>query len=367
MTSLEHSIIIPTNGTAPYLRATLWALIPTLLDSNHVEVLVVENGRQSSKTQALTEHTASLLGNARRHKMRYIHEPTAGTLAGRHRGYSEANGTVLSYIDDDVVVTSGWHDAVSRAFSGRGVSVVGGPCRPLYLSVAPRWFLRLRTQTQGGWMLPELSLIDLPGDIDGISPAFIWSLNLSISRECFVMAGGYHPGLVPQDQWYLQGDEETGLTNNVAQLGARAAFLASAAVYHIIPPHRLTVDYLRRRYRYQGMCDAFSWIRNAYPNPQSSLKLLASMPPNEAAMLVARKVATGLSFRVPSPKGRDYRQGWTDLVRAAEAKPELVDWIRRPSYLHDWHPPLELTATPNELTRMSQSRIAHGNVTSIDS
>ena len=38
------------------------------------------------------------------HCIRYLSEPVTGLLSGRHRGVAEAEGDLLVFVDDDIVI-----------------------------------------------------------------------------------------------------------------------------------------------------------------------------------------------------------------------------------------------------------------------
>jgi glycosyltransferase involved in cell wall biosynthesis len=63
------------------------------------EILVIDNAPSDARTQ---EQIAAIPG------IRYVQEPKAGLNFARNRAVEEANGDLLAFVDDDVVVDSGW-------------------------------------------------------------------------------------------------------------------------------------------------------------------------------------------------------------------------------------------------------------------
>lgn len=255
-----HSIVIPTAGSAEYIELTLHSLAPQI--DSHTELLVVENGPQCG-IEARVETFCSQLNRELASRVRYIHEPTPGLLAGRHGGLAAARGEIVTYFDDDVVVQHGTVGAARLAFDDAAVDLVGGPSRPAFLTFPPPWLAELAEfNDERGFMLTYMSLIDLRRDsVNGVNPNLVFGQNFHVRRDVLIDLGGFHPDIVPDEMYMFQGDGETGFTMKFRDAGRHAVYLDSVAIRHIIPDRRMTIHYLEGRARYQGRCDAFARLR----------------------------------------------------------------------------------------------------------
>ena len=98
------------------------------------ELVVVDNGS--------TDSTPAVLSGATRESPRPLHvvrTSARGHSRARNAGIRSADGAILLFTDDDVVVQSGWIDALSAPFADAGVGAVGGRIVPTFLGKRPRW------------------------------------------------------------------------------------------------------------------------------------------------------------------------------------------------------------------------------------
>ncbi|MHB1504211.1 MAG: glycosyltransferase family 2 protein [Acidimicrobiales bacterium] len=104
------------------------------LDYPDYEVLVVDNRRDP------VGPPPGWVG--RYPQVRVLHQPVPGISAARNLGVTEANGRIVAFTDDDVVVDAHWLGAlVARLLADEAVACVTGLVLPGELeTVAQRWF-----------------------------------------------------------------------------------------------------------------------------------------------------------------------------------------------------------------------------------
>lgn len=324
-----HSIVIPTAGRADFIHHTLHSLVPQI--NSNTELLVVENGPQRG-VEARVGKTRSHLNGAIASRIRYIHEPTPGLLAGRHRGLAAARGDLISYFDDDVVVQPETIAAARKAFVDPAVDLVGGPSRPAFLTIPPPWFAELAEfNDERGFMLTYMSLIDLRRDVvNGVDPNLVFGQNFHIRRDALIDLGGFHPDIVPDHLFMFQGDGETGLTMKFYDAGRHAVYLDAVAIRHIIPHRRMTIDYLDGRARYQGRCNAFARLRQG-ENPWTLRKgSRSSKARNRTLTDDLRQVRKG---RLRKVLKRIEREEASRFACAYEVSEVVREWTHKKDYL----------------------------------
>jgi GT2 family glycosyltransferase len=255
------SIIIPTRNRAKSLECTLSSVAMAIHGQVDAEVLIIDNGSPGS-TAELVSRFQSQFGSG---KWRYFLEPIPGLLSGRHRGAAEADGEILAFLDDDVILSPGWLEGLRGSFRDSSVALVGGPSLPRFEGPPPAWLGSFwRTSADGRRSLGELSLLEIPTQHPvEIEPDMVWGLNFAIRRDVFVESGGFHPDCVPSQLQHFQGDGETGLSQKVRQLGLRAIHHPAVAVQHQIGRDRLSIEYFEARHFYQGVCDSFTALRSS--------------------------------------------------------------------------------------------------------
>ena len=116
------SVIVCTRDRPDDLARCLESL--ARLDPAPFEVLIVDNAPSTANAHQLIL--------ARYPHFRYVCELRPGLDNARNRGIAEAQGEILAFTDDDVVVASDWVGALGRAFSSDPcVGLVTGLAEPL--------------------------------------------------------------------------------------------------------------------------------------------------------------------------------------------------------------------------------------------
>ncbi|PIR46850.1 MAG: glycosyl transferase family 2 [Candidatus Vogelbacteria bacterium CG10_big_fil_rev_8_21_14_0_10_45_14] len=111
------SLIIPAYNEEKYISECLkYALLEA--NGSFLEVIVIDN--------ASTDETSNI---ARTFEgVRVVREDEKGLTKARQRGFLEAKGDILAYIDADTRMPSGWFAKVQKTFQeNRAVGAVSGP------------------------------------------------------------------------------------------------------------------------------------------------------------------------------------------------------------------------------------------------
>lgn len=330
---MRFSIVVPVSFPAPFLDQTLESLTPSILDSQVQELVVVLNGnRRIEIVEAFEEFSASLRPNFKS-KARLVHEPEASLLAGRHRGFHETSGDIITFIDSDVLVPRQYVKGLRAAFCVAGVDFATGPSSPMWLTAPPKWMSEITVeQNDGSWLIPDLSLMDFgPTDRVPFPWYWVWGLNYSVRRSKMVEAGGFNPDLAA-DMRFL-GDGEIGLSQKLAAIQSQAGYFPELAVSHIIPASRLTEDYVVSVARRNGISDAYSFARS------EGRKSVVSLFVRAFSKLVSMLDLNGNSWGgIRRKKARAHLVGWVSYAWNYLTKPTIREWAARESYLDNFVP-----------------------------
>lgn len=263
------SIIIPTFNRAEQLKKTLQSLLDLNLSKLDYEVLVIDNGSTDD-----TKFICSTFENSQQEfNFRYIFDAEPGLLTGRHRGAAESLGEILTFIDDDIIVSDTWLKTIIEVMDSHiDVELLTGPCLPMYQSYPPNWINDFWEINETKKYLFPLSLLDFGSEPQNIDPNFVWGLNFTIRKSCFLELGGFNPDSMPPDLLHFVGDGETGLTAKAFEKNKRAFYHPGVMVYHVVPQSRLTIDYFKKRYFFQGVANSFTKFRQSSLNNKSSKK-----------------------------------------------------------------------------------------------
>lgn len=203
---MRISVVIATKDRAEYLDRALGSF-DRQIGAPSFEVVVVDNG-STDATAHVVEHARA----SHAYEISYVYEERPNRGAARNRGIAVASGHLVAFCDDDVYAPPGWlaaHDAAHTA----GNLVVNGPI----LNV-PSYNER-----------PKPSL-------GNFSRAFLCTCNASVPKAAVDAAGGF------DEQFHLYGWEDTDLGVRLRERGLRSRFAWDAYIWHVKPPHYVTLE-----------------------------------------------------------------------------------------------------------------------------
>ena len=107
------SVIVATRERPERLEQCLISL--SRLEYPRYEVIVVDNAPTTERTERLVRDRFAAIA-------KYVREPVGGLAGAHNRGLDEADGYLVAFTDDDVIVDRGWLTALAEGFAG-GVDV----------------------------------------------------------------------------------------------------------------------------------------------------------------------------------------------------------------------------------------------------
>lgn len=251
------SIIIPTRNRCAFLRDALDSLKPEVAGDILAEIIVIDNGSTDS-----THDVVAAFAVTAACPVVYRYEARPGLHVGRHLGAELSRAPLLAYLDDDVIVQSGWLRAVVERFgSDARIALVGGPCRPRWEVSPPEWVDAFREECLGGWCLSQLSLLDLGSEAKNIPAAYVYGCNYSIRTDLLYKFGGFNPDGMPSHLSKYRGNGESGLALAIEKSDYKIIYEPRAAIDHRVPAERLTINYFRFIAYRVGISVAYSVLR----------------------------------------------------------------------------------------------------------
>jgi GT2 family glycosyltransferase len=200
------SVVVPTRGRAAYLEVTLDSLLGQRGGIPH-EILVVDDGDDGATADVVRARPA----------VRYVpHGARRGLNAGRNTGVRDSAAPLVAFVDDDVLVSPGWLEALVEG-AGRhpDAEAFGGPIRARFEGRVPRGC---------GREDPPITTLDL-GERDR-EVDFVWGANFAVRRAAIERVGEFDETIVRP-----HGDEEEWL-ERLRAAGGRVVYLAAAGLDH---------------------------------------------------------------------------------------------------------------------------------------
>ena len=237
------SIVISTANRPESLDRCLASLdraLPNWQQSLDVEVIVVQNGPNDDRTDAVVNRFGSV---------KLVHEPRQGVSYGRNAGLAVASGEVAVILDDDEVVDASWLLALIAPFADESVGLVTGNVLPAELEEpAQQLFERHSTLSRGHEeRRADARWLDSFG-WRATPPTwnFGGTANLAVRRSVFE-----DPAVGPFDEVLGPGTptgvgEDTMLFYRVLARGHRIVYEPRAVSWHF---HRHSMEALLRQQR----------------------------------------------------------------------------------------------------------------------
>ena len=238
---MKFSVAICTWNRADLLARTLasFCRLPNP-STGPWEIILVDNNS--------TDRTANVVRDfARRLPLQCVHESRQGHSFARNRAIESCSGQVMVWTDDDVEVADNWLQEYATLIDRTPeASFWGGPIRPKFDAPRPVWLVENWATCQGCFAVRELGLAVFELTADRLPYGANFAVRTAVQRQfCFDESLG-------RKAHSLVGDEELDVMRRLISAGHRGFWVPLAAVEHLIPVERMTLDYVRRYFMGQG-------------------------------------------------------------------------------------------------------------------
>jgi len=206
------SVIVPTRNRPTRLAACLAALAAQSFPPDRLEVIVVDDGSDSSMEPVVRRFDQVL-------RLQFIRHANAGPAHARNRGAARAAGALLAFTDDDCEPATDWISALhARAeecpdhlIGGQTVNALGDN---IYSTASQLLIEYLYSYHRAGSVDPRAA------------PAFFTSNNLAVPASLFRNIGGF------DQSFRLAAGEDREFCDRWQQSGYKLAFAPNARVRH---------------------------------------------------------------------------------------------------------------------------------------
>lgn len=237
------TIAICTKDRAERLSRLLESLAPLAASSAFAftDVLVIDNAPSDASTADVVSGFTGV---------RYVLEPKAGLNFARNCALANARGDLLAFLDDDVVVDSGWLAGLAAAYrSAPGAGGFTGLVLPYKLDTDARVAFEARGGFGRGFERREWKATSFVYELHPVGAGLLGAgCNMAFKTDLLRNIGGFDDALDTGAP--LPGGGDLDIFYRVLRTGRPIVYEPRYAVYH---EHRETIRQLRRQYWTWGL------------------------------------------------------------------------------------------------------------------
>ncbi len=274
------SVIVPTHDRPERLALCLRSLLA--LHYPRYEIIVVDNAPATCATIEQFQQMYSDIS-----LLRYVREDRQGPSWARNCGMDVAQGEILVFADDDVVVDPHWLTGLVRPFFlAEGVACVSGLVMPLQLDTVAQFWFEEYGGFQKGFSRRIFDLVQHRVDIPlyPYNAGFLGvGASMAFTTQFLRHIGGFDPVLGGRGP--ARGGEDLAAFFQVIIRGYKMVYEPAALLYHL---HRQDYASLRQQIYNYGVGQTAYLTRNIVMHPQLLFDFLARVPYGLFFLLNAR-------------------------------------------------------------------------------
>ena len=266
------SVVICTYNRVDTFVDALKTMCNQTLDTSFYEVIVVDNN-SSDNTAHVAKDFCERFSN-----VRYCLESKQGLSHARNRGWREAQGEYVAYIDDDCKVPEQWLAVAKDIIERFSPGVFGGPAYAFYNTPKPCWF---KDSYGSHEPFKDARILKNKECIK------IFGMNMCFRRPLLETIGGFdiRLGMCGEKTAYC---EETALILHIFNIVPEELIYYDPKlyVYHLVQEERMTVRWLVR-----------SWFTiGQYSNYCSDVALTESKLQLDGRLHLLKRITLQLAF-----------------------------------------------------------------------
>jgi glycosyltransferase involved in cell wall biosynthesis len=236
----DISVVLATYNRASSLGTTLqsFAALTVPLDLSW-ELLVIDNNS--------TDHTREVIEDfacKATFRVRYLWERSQGRSAALNCGIAAAEGDIIAFTDDDVLLHANWLSSLKHTFSRCDCAAVAGRVIPAWNHPKPDWL-----EMAGQFAVVNF---DLGAELKQINVPPLGA-NSAFRKEVFEKYGLFRLDLGVRGSKHTITCDDTDFGNRLIRAGEKIIYDPEAIIYHPVDPKRTTKKYFISWYYYNGV------------------------------------------------------------------------------------------------------------------
>ena len=253
MVDLILTIVVCTYNRKELLDNCLSSLEKQTAYKKEYEILTIDNNSKDDTRNVASKYVKT------HDNFRYLSETKQGLSYSRNKGWKEARGEFVGYIDDDSIADKDWIKRIIEFVNEkRDVQAFGGPYDRYTIEKLPTWFP------------PEYGKLFLGNKIRkvDIGKEWITGTNMVFKKDLLKRLGGFNTSLGMSGKKLAYG-EEAELLRRIAKKGIAVYYNPKMIVKHLIDGRKVSFYWLLKSSYFNGI--NFWDIHGIQPNLISSI------------------------------------------------------------------------------------------------
>jgi glycosyltransferase involved in cell wall biosynthesis len=238
------SIIVCTHNRAEVLKDALSSLSDLIMPEGYeVEIVLVDNASSdgtSAQIEAFGRETEKF-------QITHLHEEKLGKTFALNRGIGAARGALLTFVDDDHIVSENYLISVIRAAEEHGdFNIFCGRVLPDWDGSEPQWVHDDIRYPIRPYPVPRFDLGEKTIEVREDKSFLPGSGNLAVKQEVFERIGVFSEELGPKGH-NLSGGEDIEFVRRALRRGERILYNPQMRQQHQVFPENLKLPYIVKK------------------------------------------------------------------------------------------------------------------------
>jgi len=237
---MKFSVIVSTYNRASILYMCLDSLMNQDYPKEDFEIIIVNNNSTDNTEEVIEDY----IDKYPEINLKYYFVPKPGQVYARQIGILAARNEILSFTDDDGILSPEWLTEISKVFLKNDKAVgVAGKIQIKWDEQPPEWIYDYERQ---------LGKLNYGNEVKYEVGLYMNAGNLSIKKDVLIEVGGFNPEMV--GDWLL-GDGESGLWLRLKNNKLLIGWAPDALMLHYqVAKKNATVQDIKRRFMNNGIC-----------------------------------------------------------------------------------------------------------------
>jgi glycosyltransferase involved in cell wall biosynthesis len=266
------SVVICTYNRASLLRLAVESVFVQEISPDCYELIVVDN----ASTDATSEVVEQLF--AGRKNMRYVFEKEQGLSYARNRGWREARGDYVIYIDDECLLPSGYLEAAVRIIQLHNPEIFGGQIKSFYDFKKPEW---VKDEYYSDFLDRKTGVLS--------HSEYVYGGNMGIRRDTLRRVGGFNTNLGMKANELSFAEEVEFQQRTIESIpDLKVYFDSNLWLYHHVRKEKVNLKWILKFHFSLGLKGLEGF---------NAIKAYKSMPVHRK-MIRIMEIIVGISYRI---------------------------------------------------------------------